>query len=433
MKPDANDRNVHAELQELRMARDALEARNGELEDQLAKAEQALAGAENIIRAKEEFLATLAHELRTPLASVLMHAQLLRRGELDSVGLGKTLLAIERGTARQVQLLEDLLDASRIASDELKLETQAFDLCSVVRAAIESVSELGRKKAVVLEANLDESIGQVWGDPGKVEKVVCKLLTNAIQFTPAGGHVVLELAIDDGNARLCVRDNGVGIGPELLPHIFDRLVQVDRKLPRQHGGLGLGLAIVRHIVELLGGTVSAESQGLGQGATFTVTFPLTGSGRQVRGWNRYEDEPRVHPLDLPGRSHDYHELRDLRVLIVDDDPSTLEAIVAVLKLSGADVRAATSAAEARRLLDSFGPRVLVCDVSMPGEDGYVFIRKLRARDAERGGDVLALALTALAGEEDRRRALDAGFHSHMAKPVDVDRLRDAVVHLLRAS
>lgn len=431
MHSDEYETDPIAELEALRSDHAALESRCRQLETELAAAKQAKAEAEGVIRAKDEFLSSLAHELRTPLASVLMHAQLLRRGELDSASLGRTLLAIERGTARQVQLLEDLLDASRIASGRLELETQAFDLCSCVRSAIESVGELGRKKGVVLEANLDESIGQVWGDPGKVEKVVRKLLTNAIQFTPAGGHVVLELAIDDGNARLSVRDNGVGIAPELLPHIFDRLIDVERRVPQHHGGLGLGLAIVRHIVELLGGEVRADSAGFGQGSTFTVSFPLTGFGRQVRGWNRYDEASRVHPLDLPGRVNDYRELRDLPVLIVDDDPSTLEAIVDVMRLSGAQVRAASSAEEARRVLDSFGPRVLVCDVSMPDEDGYAFIRKLRA--ADRGGDVLALALTALAGEEDRRRALAAGFHSHIAKPVDVDRLRDAVVGLLRAS
>jgi signal transduction histidine kinase/CheY-like chemotaxis protein len=399
------------------------------LTERVNEARRAAADAEALSRTKDEFLSVLSHELRTPLASVLMHAQLLRQGQLDAPAVARTLQAIERGARRQVQLIDDLLDASRIIANKLTLENRAFDLCSVVRAALDGVADQGRRKSVTVEALIDDSIGQVWGDPSRIQKVTSNLLTNAIKFTPPGGLVQLELKIDDGSARLTVSDNGVGIAPDFLPHVFDRLLQEDSSITREHGGLGLGLAIVRHIVELLGGSVHAHSGGLGHGASFTVTFPLTGFGRAER--DVLHDARAPQPLDRPGYVQDYLELRDLPVLIVDDDPATLDAIVTVLRLSGADVRAAPSAAAATRMLETFDPKVLVCDIAMPGEDGHAFIRKLRDSDTERGSDVRALALTALSGEEDRRRALAAGFHAHMAKPVDVDRLRDAVVELLR--
>jgi two-component system, chemotaxis family, CheB/CheR fusion protein len=259
--------------------------------------------------------------------------------------------------------------------------------------------------------------------------VVRNLLSNAVKFTPAGGRIAVALELEDGFAALRVSDTGAGIGSEFLPHVFDRLVQQEGSITRRHGGLGLGLAIVRHIVESLGGAAKAQSGGIGRGSTFTVTFPLTGFERDAGLAD--EHVPDSGPLDRPGRMRRYGELHGLRVLVLDDDPGTLEAILDVFRLSGAVVNSASSVAAALLALEAFRPQLLVCDIAMPESDGYAFIRKLRARGPERGGDTPALALTALSTPEDRRRAIAAGYQAHMAKPVDIDRLRDMAVELLK--
>jgi two-component system CheB/CheR fusion protein len=373
----------------------------------------------------------LSHELRTPLASIMLHAQMLRRGEIEEAKRPVAFERIERSARMQAQLIDDLLDASRIVAGKLKMEVQAFELCPVVLAAVESISEAASGRSIVLDVTVDQSIGQVWSDPARVGQVVRNLLGNAIKFTPVGGRIAVVLALEDGFASLRISDSGTGIGPEFLPHVFDRLVQQESTITRRHGGLGLGLAIVRHVVESLGGSVQAHSAGIGRGSTFTATFPLTGFGRD-EGMIA-EIVPNGQALDRPGRSRDYGELHGLRVLVLDDDPGTLEAILDVFRLSGAVVKSASSVAEALLAFEVFGPQVLVCDIAMPEADGYSFIRKLRARGPGRGGDTPALALTALSTPEDRRRAFAAGYQGHMAKPVDIDRLRDMVVELLKQS
>jgi two-component system CheB/CheR fusion protein len=400
------------------------------LKHHVREAQEARAQAEQGNRSRDDFLGVLSHELRTPVASIMLHAQMLRRGEISPAKHEQAFERIERSARLQAQLIDDLLDASRIVAGKLKLDIQAFELCPIVLAEVETIREAAKARAITLEINIDEKVEQVWGDPARIGQVVRNLLGNSIKFTPVGGRISLDLTLDHAFASLRVTDSGAGIGPEFLPHVFDRLVQQESTITRRHGGLGLGLAIVRHVVETLGGSVAARSEGVGRGSTFTVTFPLTGFGRDD---GMLPELPISQPLDRPGRARQYGELHGLRVLVLDDDPGTLEAILDVFRLSGAIVKAASSVAEALLAFEAFDPQVLVCDIAMPESDGYAFIRKLRARGPEHGGDTPALALTALSSPEDRRRALAAGYHDHMAKPVDIDRLRDVVVGLLKRS
>jgi len=380
-------------------------------------------------RAKDQFLATLSHELRTPLTPMLVHAQMLGRYSADPK-LKRAGEVIERATRMQVQLIDDLLDISCIVTGKLKMEIEEVSLCAVAEAALEGVSALAEKKSVQIKTVLDQSIGTVSGDPTRLQQIVSNLLTNAVKFTPEGGRVTLALETVDGRARLTVSDSGQGIDPAFMPHIFNRFSQEDASNTRRHGGLGLGLAIVHHLVEAHGGTVKAESPGSGKGSTFSVTLPL----KQVRG-----DELQGQSHSRPSKAissdgskvaRTRAELRDLRVLVVDDDRGTCDAVASMLDQAGAKVRLAESAAAAMAAFEDFKPEVLVCDIAMPDEDGYTFIRKLRALGPSRGGDVPALALTALAAEEDRRASLEAGYQLHVTKPVDIDRLIGAIGEVL---
>ncbi|HEX6275520.1 MAG TPA: CheR family methyltransferase [Polyangiaceae bacterium] len=395
---------------------DAMKRHVGEA--QLARAE-----AERANRAKDLFLAVLGHELRTPLSILLLHAQMLRRGgAMDAARLERVGAAIERGTRMQVQLIDDLLDVSRIVAGKLNVELKVVDLCAVVRTALEGVSRAARKKNIRLEVALDETVGAVAGDVMRLAQVVSNLLTNAMKFTPDGGRVAVTVDSQDGFARLEVADTGAGIEAEFLPHVFNRFSQQDNSNTRIHGGLGLGLAIVRHLVEQHDGTVRAESAGPGKGATFCVRIPLM----KVQ-------QPSVEPLSSrrvdSDHPREYTQVPGLRVLVVDDDAATREAVAEMLREMGAEVKLAESAAQAIALVGSFRPEVLLCDIAMPGEDGYTFMRKLRALGVDDGGGTPALALTALGTEEDSRRALAAGFQLHLTKPVDIDGLSRAVVDL----
>jgi two-component system CheB/CheR fusion protein len=356
-----------------------------------------------------------------------MQAELMRGGHLSAAQMERAVAIIERGTKLQVQLIDDLLDVSRIVAGKMKVELEPVDPCLAIQAAIDGVSETAQRKSIVLQTGLDDTIGDVWGDPTRIQQVVSNLLTNAIKFTPAAGEISVGLAAVDGYAQLTVRDSGMGIDPLFLPHIFDRFSQKDGSTTRKYGGLGLGLAIVRYLVEAQGGRVTAESEGLGKGATFTVTFALTTLAVRSHEAHAPAEAKPASPLDRPGSLRTYAALHGLRVLVVDDDPSTLDAIADVLRLSGAVARAASSSAAALQVLETFSPDVIICDIAMPGEDGHAFIRKLRAR----GADVPALALTALSSAEDRRSALASGFQMHMTKPIDIDRLRDGILGLIQ--
>jgi two-component system CheB/CheR fusion protein len=397
------------------------------LKHHVNEAVRARGEAERANLAKDEFLATLSHEIRTPLSSMLMHAQLLGRGGLDPGKIKRAADAIERGTRMQVRLVDDLLDVSRIASGKLKLDQGPVDLRAVVRAAVEGVAGVAAAKGVTFHIELDETLGPVSGDPTRLQQVVTNLLANAVKFSFENGKVTVLLDRHDGHARLRVGDTGVGIEPEFLPHVFRRFAQEDGTTVRKHGGLGLGLAIVRDLVEAHGGSVRGESEGKGRGATFSVFLPMRDAPSDAPEGSSTSSGSPSKPR--PSRTSSRDALRGLRVMVVEDDPGSREAVVEMLSVMGAEVRASGSASEAMRDLEEFGPAVLVCDIAMPGEDGYSLIRRIRALGATRGGDVPAVALTALARAGDRQRALEAGFQSYLTKPVDFDDLAQAVADL----
>jgi PAS domain S-box-containing protein len=361
-------------------------------------------------QAKDRFLAIVSHELRTPLTAMLGWVRLLTTGRLDDATSARALPVIERNTKLLAQLIDDLLDVSGIIAGKLRLEVGPVDLVAVIESAIEAVQGLADAKSIGLKAVLDPSAGSVAGDPGRLQQVVWNLLANAIKFTPNRGRIDLRLERAGAHARLTVRDTGRGISPELLPHIFDRFRQDERT--RQHGGLGLGLAIVRHIVKLHEGNVWAESDGEGRGATLVVELPLPvddvrQAPKTATVYRRLESAS-SRLINLAGR----------RILVVDDEADARDLLAQILGQAGADVIVVGSADEALETLRRWRPDVLVSDIGMPGDDGYVLIRKVRALGTAEGGQVRALALTAYARSEDRALALEAGFHTHIAKPVD---------------
>ncbi len=366
-------------------------------------------------RAKDEFLATLSHELRTPLTAMLGWVRLLQSGRLDAAATTRALQVIDRNTRLQAQLIDDLLDISRVVTGKLHLDLRSVDLVGVIEAALDSVGQNAAAKSVTITTALDPAVGPVLGDAHRLQQVVWNLLTNAIRFTPPGGRVTVRLERDADEARIAVADTGRGIEPRFLPYIFDRFRQADATSTRTHGGLGLGLAIVRQLVALHHGTVVAESEGDGRGATFVVRLPLL----PVRHAGRTGDEPPPPP--------DGHALAGRRVLIVDDDPDTRDLLAHSLRLAGADVTAVGSARLALEGLADAAPDVLVSDIAMPEADGYALIRAIR----DRGTSVPAVALTAFARAEDRARALEAGFQAHLPKPVEPATLVALVERLAR--
>ena len=378
-------------------------------------------------RIKDEFLAVMSHELRTPLNSILGWAHLVRTGALDEPTAKRALMTIERNTRLLGEMIEDLLDVSRIMTGKLLLDVRPINLCPVIEAAVDAVRPAADAKNIRFETDLDLSVGTVSGDTNRVQQVVWNLLSNAIKFTPNRGRVEVRLARVGSNACITVTDSGEGIGAEFLPFVFDRFRQADSTFSRQHGGLGLGLAIVRHLVEMHGGTVSADSPGTGRGSTFTVSFPLLAAGRE--GISQSES-----PFNELRPVHDDRaDLSGVSVMIVDDERDALDVLVAILELRGAKVIAASSAAEAVERLTKNGaiPDVLVSDIGMPAEDGFALISKVRAMGPERGGKIPAIALTAYARDEDRARVLAAGFQRHVAKPVEPSNLALAVASLAR--
>jgi two-component system CheB/CheR fusion protein len=409
------------------------------LREAAREAQLAKKAAEQANLAKDQFLAVLSHELRTPLTSIVMHAQLLRARELEPARARRSGEAIDRSAKIQLQLIEDLLDVSRIINGKLYLEIGPVDLSAPVRAAVEDVSASAARKSIELKVDLAASPVMVSGDSGRLQQVVANLLTNAIKFTPEKGSVSIALDVADGCGRVSVSDTGMGIDPAFLPHVFNRFAQADTSRTRAHGGLGLGLAIVHHILELHGGTVRAESNGAGKGATFTFMVPRVTVSPSTFPPARSPSSfpPSTTPkMNGEGRTvHapemvEYGELRGVGILVVDDDCEVRAAVADMLTDTGARVVVAESAAEAMTVVDDFQPEVLLCDIAMPGEDGYSFLRRLRARGPARGGSIPAVALTALAGEGDRARALAAGYQMHLTKPVDVHRLRRVVADLV---
>jgi signal transduction histidine kinase/ActR/RegA family two-component response regulator len=383
----------------------------GARDELLARELAARADAEAANRAKDEFLAMLSHELRTPLNAMLGWVRMLRAGRLDSAGAAHGLEVIERNIRHQTQIIADLLDVSRIITGKLSIDLQPVDLAPAIESAVDTLRPAAQARGVALTAELDPAAGSVAGDAARLEQVVTNLLTNALKFTPPGGRVTVRLARTGDWARLTVRDTGAGIRPDFLPHLFERFRQADSSSTRVHGGLGLGLAIVRHLVEIHGGRVRADSEGEGRGATFTVELPMLSAeplGRWIAGRRGGTDQRRV---DLSG----------VRVLVVDDDADTLDVVQLALGQHGASVQVAGSVAEAWACLASAPPDVLVSDISMPGEDGFDLMRRVRASHG-RIATLPAIALSAFARPEDATRAAAAGFQRHLAKPVELGEL-----------
>ncbi|MBD2104063.1 response regulator [Leptolyngbya sp. FACHB-261] len=374
-------------------------------------------------RIKDEFLATLSHELRAPLNGMLGWAQLLRRGRLDAATTTRALETIERNTKAQSKLIDDLLDVSRIITGKLRLEVRLVQLATIIEAAIDAVRIAAQAKDIEIKAVLDRNLELPAGDPDRLQQVIWNLLSNAVKFTPEGGQIQVGLERVHSRVQISVSDTGQGIRPEFLPYVFDRFRQADSSITRAHGGLGLGLAIVRHLVELHGGTVQAESPGEGQGTTFTVQLPIAAvrnEAAQLEHNKPYEDQlVRESLLTLQG----------IRVLIVDDEADARELLTIALEQFGATVTATASASEALTVLQQLRPDVLVSDIGMPGEDGYILIRQIRALKAEQGGQTPAVALTAYVREEDRALAIRAGFQVHVSKPVEPVKLAMVVASL----
>jgi PAS domain S-box-containing protein len=374
--------------------------------------------AQDSARIKEEFLATISHELRTPLNAVLGWSRILRAGNLNEADTAKALETIERNARAQAQLIDDLLDVSRIITGKLRMDVRPIDPNEFIEAAIDAVNPAATAKEIRLQKIMDTGVVNVPGDPSRLQQVIWNLLSNAIKFTPRGGHVQVRMERVNSHLEVIVADNGQGIPAEFLPHVFDRFRQEDQSSSRTHGGLGLGLALVRHLVELHGGSVAVASQGPNQGSTFTVILPL------VPIYHVDSAGTRVHSAasNLMASADYATRLDGLKILIVDDEADTRSLLMASLSHCGAKVVLAASVSEAFAALSGGLPDVLISDIGMPDQDGYDLIRHLRSLPLERGGKIPAIALTAYARVEDRLKALRAGFQMHVPKPVELAEL-----------
>ncbi len=387
--------------------------------------EHARQEAERASLAKDEFLATASHELRTPLNAILGWARLLRAGQLDPSSCERAFETIERNAKSQVQLIEDILDGSRIITGKLHLEIRPLDMTALVSAAMDAVRPAAEAKGIQVSVAMDPAAARIVGDPERLQQVVWNLANNAIKFTPKGGRVDVCLERVGTSIELAVLDSGQGISPEFLPHVFERFRQAEGSPSRRHGGLGLGLALVRHLVEAHGGTVHAESAGVGRGARFTVSLPVQAV---------YEPAPRgpTRPVAPNDEGGPLTRLNGVRVLVVDDEADARDLVATVLRAQGAEVTAASSAKQALELLSKTSPMILVSDIGMPETDGYELIRRVRALSGANEAQIPAIALTAYAREEDRRRALQAGFQTYVAKPVEPAELVRVVAALVIA-
>ncbi|MEH2162186.1 MAG: AAA family ATPase [Nostoc sp.] len=390
----------------------------------LYEAEQtARNAAESANRIKDEFLAVLSHELRTPLNPILGWAKLMRSRKLDQATSDRALETIERNAKLQTQLIEDLLDVSRILQGKLNLNFGRINLISVIEAAIETVRLSAQAKSIEIQTILESGVGLVLGDANRLQQVIWNILSNAIKFTPSEGQVKIKLEQVGSQVQICVTDTGKGIAPEFLPYVFDYFRQADGATTRKFGGLGLGLAIVRHLVELHGGTVQAESLGEEQGATFTVKLPcLQNESKAIK--DERNNSSLVEDQSLP--------LSGLKILVVDDDADMREFLPFMLEQYGATVTTVASAIEALTILSQFQPNLLISDIGMPEMDGYMLMRQIRSLKPEQGGTIPAIALTAYAGEMDYQQAIAVGFQQHISKPVDPEELVKAIEALIKS-
>jgi len=390
----------------------------------LLREQEARREAETANRLKDEFLATVSHELRTPLNAILGWIRMLNSGKLDSETAARAIEVIERNARAQAQLIEDLLDISRIITGKLRLDIRPVDLAAVVAAAADAVRPAADAKDIQLDLSEDTLIGTVSGDPDRLQQVIWNLLSNAVKFTPNGGRVEVRAERAGAMAQVSVTDTGEGISPGFLPYVFDRFLQADGTLTRRHGGLGLGLAIVRHLIEMHGGTVHATSDGEGRGATFALKLPLRVSRNLEMPGPGLRIPARQRTASAAGES----ELAGLNVIVVDDDAETREMLTRFLDQFGAAVTACASAREAFAAIEQRSPDILISDIAMPDEDGYTFISRIRAFE-HTGGRVPAIALTAHVRIEDRMRSLSAGFDMFVPKPLEMDELLAAITSL----
>ncbi|MBN3889337.1 MAG: response regulator [Nostoc sp. JL31] len=381
----------------------------------------ARAKAETANRIKDEFLAVLSHELRTPLSAILGWSKLLQTRRLDQTKTSEALATIERNATLQVQLIEDLLDISRILQGKLTLNTTKINLKSTILSALQTMQLAAQTKLIEVNTVFEPGVGQIMGDSTRLQQVVWNLLSNAIKFTPRGGKVEVRLQETDGYAQIILSDTGKGISADFLPFVFDYFRQADSTSTRKFGGLGLGLAIVRNIIEMHGGIVKADSHGEGKGAIFTISLPLLPDAS-----SRLTDE-KNYPAFLATKSL---PLNDIRILVVDDDTDSRDFVAFVLEQDGAFVMTASSADEALQSLAEVKLDVLVSDISMPDMDSYMLIHEVRTRTPEQGGQIPAIALTAFARNNDHEKALNAGFQMHLSKPLNPEKLIAAIVKLM---
>ncbi|MEH1870511.1 PAS domain-containing hybrid sensor histidine kinase/response regulator [Nostoc sp.] len=377
--------------------------------------------AQEANRIKDEFLAIVSHELRTPLNSMLGWVQIIRNRKLDEASTFKALATIERNAQLQRRLIEDILDVSRIIQGKIRLNLRKVNLVLVINAAIEAIYPTSEIKDIRVESYLDSSVGEVIGDSERLQQVVWNLLSNAVKFTPSGGLIEVHLKQVNSNAQISVSDTGKGISTDFLPFIFERFRQADSTTTRAEGGLGLGLSIVRYIVEMHSGTVHTASEGEGRGATFTVLLPTIES----------QQEEQIKEREV--KADNLLALRGLQILVVDDNTDTRELVSFILQQSGAEVISVSSVAEALEALERLEPDVLVSDIGMPNEDGYALIRKVRISEVARFKKIPAVALTAFARDEESKLALQAGFHVHLSKPIEPEKLVSVVANLVKGS
>ena len=398
---------VFRDVSERRRLETEREAAAGERERLLVAERTARAEAERANRLKDDFVAMVSHELRTPLNAILGWTDMMLRKQNDQATVARGLDIVARNTRLQTQLISDLLDISRIVSGKLRLDLQGVELASVIDAAVETVQHAADQKGVVIDRRLDTSIGPMAGDPARLQQIVWNLLSNALKFTPKGGRVRIVLRRTGSQAEIIVEDNGAGIRPDFLPYVFDRFQTADASRTRRFGGLGLGLSIVRSLVEFHGGTVKAASAGEGNGATFTIVLPMAAP-----------PELRAEAFAARDANIEDISLANIRVLVVEDEPDAAEFVTNLLALHGADVVTAASAREALEAVVHARPDILISDIGLPEMDGYQLMEQIRKMNVTDGGGIPAVALTAFARSEDRTRALRAGYQTHLAKPVE---------------
>ncbi|MEM7578969.1 MAG: response regulator [Cyanobacteria bacterium P01_A01_bin.80] len=381
----------------------------------LHREQKARADAEKASRIKDEFLAIVSHELRTPLNAILGWTKLISSGRIKQDRVKQALEVIDRNATLQAQLIEDLLDISRIIRGELNLKLEPVDLKSVIRETVETLGLAASAKSINIQFNLDENVRYIVGDSNRLSQIMWNLLSNAIKFTPSEGSIKISLEEVNSNIQIQITDTGIGISSDFLASIFEYFRQVDGSTTRSEGGLGLGLAISRHLVEAHGGTIAAESPGKQQGSTFTVKLPIQSSD--------------VNSEKLSELKSSDNQLCEIKALVVDDEPDARELLVFILEEQGAEIESAASAKEALIKLKSFAPDILISDIGMPEENGFSLLEKIRLLPDNQGGNIVAIALTAFASKEDRKKALDAGFQMHLTKPFDADELINAVIDL----